>query len=61
MRGSGTRQRVTLAGKIPSNWQGFLRIDGNKKELFDLLAQKVQGTFVEGKQNIACFSCSNRM
>ena len=39
-RGSGIRQRVTLTGKIPTNWQGFLRVDANKEELFELLAEK---------------------
>ena len=37
-RGSSIHQRVTLAGKIPTNWQGFLRVDANKEELFELIA-----------------------
>ena len=44
-----------MPGRIPSNWQGFLRVDGNKEELFDLLAQKIQELFVEGKQMVTTF------
>ena len=54
-RGSGIRQPVTLAGKIPTNWQGFLRVDANKEELFELLAEKIQGKCVEGKQIVTTF------
>ena len=54
-RGSGIRQRVTLTGKIPTNWQGFLRVDANKEELFELLAEKIQGKCVEGKQIVTTF------
>ena len=39
-RGSSIHQRVTLTGTIPTNWQGFLRVDANKEELFVLLAEK---------------------
>ena len=41
-RGSGTRLRVTSATKIPSNWQSFLRIDANKKDLFALISKYLQ-------------------
>jgi hypothetical protein len=44
-RGTGVRQRVTPAGKLPRNWQKFLRLSDNKVELFNFLAdglQKVQ-------------------
>ena len=54
-RGSGIRQRVTLTGKIPTNWQEFLRVDANKEELFELLAEKIQGKCVEGKQIVTTF------
>lgn len=27
--------------RIPSDWKGFLRVDGNKEELFKLFADKV--------------------
>ena len=39
-RGSGIHQRVTLAGTIPTNWHGFLRVDAKKEEWFVLLAEK---------------------
>jgi len=29
---------VTVGGKVPSNWQEFLRVDNNKRELFHFLA-----------------------
>ena len=39
-RGKGTRRRVQSDTKIPGNWQAFLRIDDNRKELFAFLAQE---------------------
>ena len=30
-----------VLASIPSDWKGFLRVDGNKDELFKLLAEKV--------------------
>ena len=33
-RGTGMKRRVTMATKIPGNWQSFLRVDANKQELF---------------------------
>ena len=35
------RRRVTKEGKIPSNWRNFLRVNDNKVELFNLLADKI--------------------
>lgn len=40
-RGHGVRRRVTSMGKIPRNWQNFLRDNDNKTELFNFLAQKI--------------------
>jgi hypothetical protein len=40
-RGIGARQRVTGKGKIPKNWQNFLRDNSNKTELFQFLADKI--------------------
>ena len=37
-RGTGTRVHVTPTAKLPSNWQSFLRVDENKHELFNFLA-----------------------
>lgn len=41
-RGKGLRQRVTAAGKLPRNWQTFLRSSENKVELFYFLADGLQ-------------------
>ncbi|KAK4304447.1 hypothetical protein Pmani_023602 [Petrolisthes manimaculis] len=40
-RGCGTRQRVTGRGKVPKNWQSFMRDSSNKTELFEFLADKI--------------------
>ena len=40
-RGKGVRRQVSNKTKTPSNWQEFLRIDENKTELFQYLANKV--------------------
>lgn len=40
-RGKGMRQRVVASARIPSNWQNFLRVDLNKRELFSYLSKKV--------------------
>ncbi|KAK3785613.1 hypothetical protein RRG08_015498 [Elysia crispata] len=41
--------------KIPGNWQGFLRVNENKTELFSLLAEKIQSIHTEGKQVMTTF------
>ena len=41
-RGSGLRRRVSPKAAIPGNWKGFLRVDENKEELFQLLATKLE-------------------
>ena len=40
-RGAGQRSKVMGSTRIPSDWKGFLRVDGNKEELFKLIADKV--------------------
>ena len=40
-RGEGRRCKVTPSGKVPQNWQSFLRNDDNKMELFILLAKSI--------------------
>ena len=40
-RGIGVRQRVTLNSPVPRNWQKFLRMDENKRELFSLLSRQL--------------------
>ena len=39
-RGPGTRRRVQPNSKIPGNWEEFLKVSENKKELFAFLAQQ---------------------
>ena len=41
-RGTGTRRHVCDNAAIPLNWKSFLRLDDNKKELFQHLAASVQ-------------------
>ena len=53
-RGHGVRRRVQGSTKVPSNWSGFLRVDGNKTDLFALIAQSVMSMPVpEGKEVIS--------
>lgn len=40
-RGCAVRQRVTAKGKLPLNWQNFLRDNDDKTELFNLLSDKI--------------------
>ena len=40
-RGRGVRRRVESKGKIPQNWQNFLRNNDNKTDLFNFLADKI--------------------
>ena len=41
VRGTGERQKVTLTGHVPNNWESFLRNNDNKTELYSLLAKIV--------------------
>ena len=41
-RGTGARRRVCDNAAIPLNWKSFLRLDDNRKELFQYLAASVQ-------------------
>ena len=38
-RGTGTRKRVFSSAVTPKNWKEFLRVDGNKAELFVFLSE----------------------
>ena len=50
-RGQGTRRRVVAAAATPRNWQNFLRVDGNKTELFRFLSCALMEWFDQvGKQ-----------
>ena len=44
-RGKGVRQRVAESAPIPVNWQVFLRVDLNKKELFSFLSKALVDSF----------------
>ena len=44
-RGTGTRRRVCDSAAIPLNWKSFVRLDDNKKELFQYLTASVQSYF----------------
>jgi len=41
------RRRVIESAPIPGNWQNFLRVDLNKKELFSFLSKSLIQSFVE--------------
>ncbi len=50
-RGKGVRKRVIGNSKLPSNWAGFLKVGGNKTELFSFLSQYMQQIVInEDKQ-----------
>ena len=50
-RGSGQRRKVMPATRSPSDWKGFLRVDDNKRELLQLLADDtVSLTIPENKE-----------
>ena len=50
-RGKGVRRRVVDSAVIPGNWQSFLRVDGNKVELFSYLSTMLAESFQEeGKE-----------
>ena len=40
-RSKGVRRRVSSTTKVPANWNDFLRMGENKKELFSYLAQEI--------------------
>ena len=46
-RGKGVRRRVIESAPIPGNWQNFLRVDLNKKELFTFLSKSLIQSFIE--------------
>ena len=49
--GKGVRRRVVDSAVIPGNWQSFLRVDGNKVELFSYLSTMLAESFQEeGKE-----------
>ena len=54
-RGSGIPRKVFLQMKMPTNFPGFLRVDSNKQDLFELIALEIKDLKLpEGK--IICSS-----
>ena len=49
-RGKGIRRRVNTSTNVPTNWQQFLRDEGNKIELFAFLVEHIRHILVTGKQ-----------
>lgn len=50
-RGKGVHRRVINSAPIPGNWQNFLRVDLNKKELFSFLSKELVESFKQNNQN----------
>lgn len=51
-RGKGVRRRVVDSAPIPANWQNFLRVDLNKKELFSFLLKALVQSFKQDKKEL---------
>lgn len=49
-RGSGSRIIVKGSTPAPKNWQSFLRVDENKKELYNYLSDCISSQFTPGKE-----------
>lgn len=49
-RGSGCRIIVKGSTPTPKNWQSFLRVDENKKELYDFLSDCISSLDTPGKE-----------
>ena len=43
-RGTGIRRKVVGASRVPGSWNNFLRLDVNKTELFEFLANHIERT-----------------
>ncbi|CAG2187553.1 unnamed protein product [Mytilus edulis] len=55
-RGKGIRRRVLPDSKVPGNWEAFLRVDENKKELFAYISEQLVSrdiVFDEEKQIVS--------
>ena len=53
-RGSGVRRKVSPSTRIPGNWQGFLRVDENKTELFKYIADRVTDKIDTHEKVVVC-------
>ena len=49
-RGTGTRHHVSASGKMPSDWNNFLRDSNNKVELFQFLSTIIQNMILIGSK-----------
>ena len=58
-RGKGVRRRVAPTTALPQNWKDFLRVDGNKSELFSFLSQHVTSLPTEEGKSIYSTHGSN--
>ena len=61
-RGRGQRRRVLSSAPLPTDWQAFLRLDENKKELFAFLSIEAGSLETEGtelvftlKEGVVCY------
>jgi len=52
-RGTGTSRHVCDNAEIPLNWKSFLRLDDNKKELFQHLVASVQSLHIANVEVIS--------
>ena len=50
--GKGVRLRATDSAPIPGNWQNFLRVDLNKKELFVFLSKALFKSFCQDNKEV---------
>ena len=48
--GGTLRRKVEMSTLVPSEWHEFLRVDGNKTELFRLLRNAVVASVKSGKE-----------
>ena len=51
-RGKGVCRHVVDSAPIPANWQNFLRVDLNKKELFSFLSKALVHSFKQDKKEL---------
>jgi hypothetical protein len=55
-RGTGIQRRVQPSNKLPRNWKSFLRVDGNKTDLFKFLAEHIHHMQIaSGKQVVTSY------
>lgn len=60
-RGCGLRRRVQPSARIPGNWQGFLRVNENKTELFHYKARRVTEKMRDLQGKICVSTCEENV